>query len=81
MTDFEIALLKLVARGEGQWSWYEIGMRLPGPYLSKSKDMMITLKRLAEMGYVIHETKAGEARDRWELSPKGQSFLDSLSDM
>lgn len=81
MNDFEIVLLQLVAKGNGKWSWYDIGNRLPGPYLEKSSEMMTNLKHLAEMGYVLHETKPGEARDRWKLLSKGRCYLESRIDL
>lgn len=76
MTDFEIILLRLVAKGKGQWSWYEIGNRLPGPYLNQASEMMDILKQLADLGYINHHTEVGEARDRWELSDKGIKLLN-----
>jgi len=81
MTDFQSVLLKLVAKGNGQWSWYEIGNRLPGPFLDKSAEMFDTLKHLVDEGYLVHHTEAGQARDKWELSSMGKEVLDKLLDL
>jgi PadR family transcriptional regulator PadR len=81
MMDFQIALLKLVAKGNGQWSWYEIGNRLPGPYLDKSAEMFDSLKHLVDEGYLVHHTEEGQAGDRWELSAKGKDILDKRLDL
>ncbi len=77
MTGFELVLLELVAKGNGEWSWYEIGKRLPGPYLDQAPEMMQTLNHLVEEGYLLHHTKAGQARDRWELSATGRKMTDN----
>jgi hypothetical protein len=81
MTDFQIVLLKLIAKGNGQWSWYEIASRLPGSFLDKSVEMIHTLKHLADKGYAIHHTEEGQARDRWELSSMGKDLLDKSLDL
>ena len=78
MDDFEMVLLQLVAKGNGKWSWYEIGNRLPGPYLDKSPEMYKVLEKLAGEGFIV--LRSAKPLDKWELTSKGKEVLETLSD-
>jgi DNA-binding PadR family transcriptional regulator len=78
MDDFEILLLRLVAKGDGKWSWYEIGNRLPGDHLHRAPEMYTVLEKLAKEGFIVlHPAKP---LDKWELTLKGREVLEALSD-
>ncbi len=77
MNDFEIVLLQLVAKGDGKWSWYEIGNRLPGPFLQRTPEMYKILEKLASEGLVT--LRPAKPLDKWELTSKGRETLEALS--
>jgi PadR family transcriptional regulator PadR len=78
MTDFEIVLLQMVARGNGQWSWHTIANRMPVEFIPQAPEMMATLQRLLTMGYVTRQVIGDGPMDRWELTPAGRQVLDRL---
>jgi PadR family transcriptional regulator PadR len=78
-TELELFLLRLVDRGQGNWSWYEIGMRLSNMEAPRSPDMLLVLKRLETRGLVKRIMAMGSPRDKWELTESGKTFLGSQS--
>ncbi len=79
LTQLELVLLKLVAKGEGNWSWYEIATSLSRLDVPREPDMMIVLKNLAAEGLLRRYVEQGSPRDRWELTPAGNKILMEIS--
>lgn len=75
LTQLELVLLELVAKGEGKWSWYELANALSRRDVPREPDMMVVLKKLAADGFLKRYIEAGSPRDRWELTPEGTSIL------
>lgn len=75
LTQLEFVLLQLVAKGEGQWSWYEIAQALSRLDVPREPDMMQVLKKLATEGFLNREVQPGSPRDRWELTEAGKSKI------
>ena len=75
LTQLELVLLELVAKGQGKWSWYELANALFSRYLPREPDMMVVLKKLAVDGLVKRDIETNSPRDRWELTPVGSMVL------
>ncbi|WP_254566911.1 helix-turn-helix transcriptional regulator [Oscillatoria sp. HE19RPO] len=75
LTQLELILLQLVAKGEGKWSWYEIAQALSRLDVPREPDMMEVLKKLAAEGFLTREVQPGSPRDRWELTQAGKKRL------
>lgn len=71
LTQLELVLLELVAKGEGNWSWYELANALSRRDVPREPDMMEVLKKLAAEGLLKRYVKTGSPRDRWELTLRG----------
>ena len=80
LSDYEKYLLRLVAKGRGQWGWYELGTRIPMAGVPNPPDIMVTLKALAARGLVQRFNTANPSHDRWELTELGEEILNSLGD-
>jgi DNA-binding PadR family transcriptional regulator len=75
LTQLELVLLELVAKGEGNWSWYEIASSLSRLDVPRETDMMVALKDLVGKGLLQRYVESGSPRDRWELTPAGTKIL------
>jgi PadR family transcriptional regulator PadR len=75
LTQLEFVLLKLVEKGKGQWSWYELGNALSRQDVPREPDMMEVLKNLAHRGLVNRYVEQDSPRDRWELTLEGITVL------
>ncbi|MCL1462919.1 hypothetical protein [Argonema galeatum] len=81
LTQLELVLLQLVAKGEGKWGWYELANALSRRDVPREPDMMVVLKKMAADGLVKEYVQSGSPRDRWELTPAGASILSPNSNM
>ncbi|RCJ28649.1 hypothetical protein A6770_23105 [Nostoc minutum NIES-26] len=75
LTQLELVLLKLVAKGQGNWSWYELANSLSRLDIPREPDMMVVLKDLAAKDLLERHIQPGSPRDRWELTPAGTKIL------
>lgn len=75
LTQLELLLLELVAKGEGNWSWYELANALSRRDVPREPDMMVVLKKLAADGLLKRYVETGSPRDRWELTSAGTVVL------
>jgi DNA-binding PadR family transcriptional regulator len=75
LTQLELTLLQLVAKGEGEWSWYEIAQALSRLDVPREPDMMQVLKKLVAEGFLNREVQPGSPRDRWELTEAGKTKI------
>jgi PadR family transcriptional regulator PadR len=75
LTQLELVLLELVAKGQGKWSWYELASALSRRDVPREPDMMVVLKKLAVDGLVKRYVETNSPRDRWELTPEGSMVL------
>ncbi|NES99453.1 MAG: hypothetical protein F6K61_02555 [Sphaerospermopsis sp. SIO1G1] len=75
LTQLELALLKLVAKGKGNWSWYELANALSRLDIPREPDMMVVLKDMITKDLVERHIQPGSPRDRWELTPVGTKIL------
>ena len=75
LTQLELVLLELVAKGEGNWSWYELANALSRRDVPREPDMMVVLKKLAADGLLKRYVQTGSPRDRWELTSEGSIVL------
>ncbi|MBD2386551.1 hypothetical protein [Cylindrospermum sp. FACHB-282] len=75
LTQLELVLIKLVAKGQGNWSWYELANSLSRLDVPREPDMMVVLKDLVAKGLLERHIQPGSPRDRWELTPAGTKIL------
>ena len=75
LTQLELVLLELVAKGQGKWSWYELANALSRRDVPREPDMMVVLKKLAADGLVKRYVETNSPRDTWELTPEGSMVL------
>jgi len=75
LTQLELVLLELVAKGQGKWSWYELANALSRRDVPREPDMMIVLKQIAANGFVRQYIEINSPRDRWELTLEGSIIL------
>ena len=75
LTQLELVLLELVAKSQGNWSWYELAKALSRRDVPRAPDMMVVLKQLAADGLVKRYLETNSPRDRWELTPEGSIVL------
>ncbi|MCW6049144.1 hypothetical protein K4039_03370 [Lyngbya sp. CCAP 1446/10] len=75
LTQLELVLLELVAKGQGKWSWYELANALSRRDVPREPDMMVVLKKLSADGLVKRYVETGSPRDRWELTAQGSILL------
>jgi PadR family transcriptional regulator PadR len=75
LTQLELVLLKLVEKGKGQWSWYELGNALSRQDVPREPDMMEVLKNIAHRGLVNRYVEKDSPCDRWELTLEGITVL------
>lgn len=75
LTQLELVLLELIAKGQGKWSWYELANALSRRDVPREPDMMVVLKKLAADGFVQRFVETKSPRDRWELTPVGSIVL------
>lgn len=71
LTQLELVLLKLVIKGKGQWSWYEIASHLSRLDVPREPDMMVVLKKMVADGFLNRYVESGSPRDRWKITPEG----------
>ena len=76
LTQLELVLLQLIEKGKGQWSWYELASALSRRDVPREPDMMAVLKNLAQRELVKRYVEKTSPRDRWELTSKGEFFLN-----
>jgi PadR family transcriptional regulator PadR len=79
LTQLEFVLLKLVDKGKGQWSWYELANALSRQDVPREPDMMEVLKNLAHRGLVNRYVEKDSPRDRWELTLEGIVVLEATN--
>ncbi|MEG4274357.1 MULTISPECIES: hypothetical protein [unclassified Microcoleus] len=79
LTQLELVLLELVAKGQGKWSWYELANALSRRDVPREPDMMVVLKKLAADGLVKRYLETNSPRDRWELTTEGTILLTELT--
>ena len=77
LTQLELVLIQLVAKGNGNWSWYEIASHLSRLDVPREPDMMVVLKKLAAEGLLKREVELGSPRDRWELTSTGVRIIEA----
>jgi PadR family transcriptional regulator PadR len=75
LTQLELVILELVAKGQGKWSWYEVTNALSRRDVPREPDMMVVLKKLAADGLVKRYIETGLWRDRWELTAEGSILI------
>lgn len=75
LTQLELVILELVAKGQGKWSWYELANALSRRDVPREPDMMVVLKKLSADGLVKRYIETGSWRDRWELTAQGSILL------
>lgn len=75
LTQLELVLLKLVVKGQGNWSWYELANSLSRLDVPREPDMMAVLKDLVAKDLLERHILPGSPRDRWELTPAGTKIL------
>ncbi len=80
LTQLELVLLKLVAKGQGKWSWYELANALSRRDVPREPDMMVVLKKLIADGLIQRYIETDSPRDRWELTTEGEILLKDLTD-
>ena len=78
LTQLEYTLLRLVAKGRGQWSWYELANRLANMDVPRDPDMMDVLQSLVQRGFLARYTQRKSPRDRWVLTLNGHFVLRGL---
>lgn len=77
LTRLELVLIQLVAKGNGNWSWYEIASHLSRLDVPREPDMMVVLKKLAAEGLLKRYVQTGSPRDRWELTSTGVLVVEA----
>ncbi|WP_414563809.1 MULTISPECIES: hypothetical protein [unclassified Anabaena] len=75
LTQLELVLLKLVAKGQGNFSWYELANSLSRLDVPREPDMMVVLKNLVAKGLLTRHIQPGSPRDSWDLTPIGTNIL------
>ena len=75
LTQLELVLLALVARGQGKCNWYQLAKQLSYRDVPREPDMMVVLKKLAADGLVKRYIETGSWRDRWELTAEGSILI------
>lgn len=77
LTEFERFLLGIVAKGKGRakWSWHSIGIRTYYCGREGEEDMLVTLKRLEQRGFVKRHIEPKNPEDHWEITEKGEAYL------
>jgi len=80
LTQLELVLLELVAKGQGKWSWYELANALSRRDVPREPDMMVVLKKLMADGLIQRYIETDSPRDRWELTTEGTILLTDATD-
>lgn len=75
LTQLELALLKLVAKGQGNFSWYELANSLSRLDVPREPDMMVVLKDMVAKDLLKRHIQPGSPRDSWALTPTGINIL------
>ncbi|MEG4325796.1 hypothetical protein [Microcoleus sp. herbarium5] len=75
LSQLELVLLELVAKGQVKWSLYELANALSRRDVPREPDMMVVLKKLAADSLVQRYIETGSPRDRWELTTEGTILL------
>ncbi|MDH6059940.1 hypothetical protein NWP17_05730 [Chrysosporum bergii ANA360D] len=75
LTQLELVLLKLVAKGQGNFSWYELANSLSRLDVPREPDMMTVLKNLVAKGLLKRHIQPGSPRDSWDLTPTGMKMV------
>jgi PadR family transcriptional regulator, regulatory protein PadR len=75
LTQLELVLLALVARGQGKCNWYQLAKQISCRDVPRSPDMMVVLKKLAADGLVKRYIETDSWRDRWELTAEGSILM------
>ncbi|MEG4807745.1 hypothetical protein QUA82_08470 [Microcoleus sp. F8-D3] len=75
LTQLELVLLALVARGQGKCNWYQLAKQVSYRDVPRSPDMMVVLKKLAADGLVKRYIETDSWRDRWELTAEGSMLM------
>lgn len=71
----ESSLIRIVARGQGNLGWHDIGVQLSMLDVPRDRDMLATLKALA--GRDLLRERVDGNRDRWEVTDAGLAALAS----
>lgn len=79
LTELELAILRLVEKGQGKWGWYQIATKLSNMDVPRSPDMMDVLRRLEARGIVKGTKVPDSPRDTWELTEAGKTLLETVS--
>ena len=78
MSEFQRAVLVILARSEGALGWYQIERRLSNVSIRERSDLLGTLAVLRERGLVEEVHASADPRSRYVLTPAGQAaVLDS----
>jgi len=75
LTQLELVIFELVAKGQGNWSWYELANALSRRDVPREPDMMVVLKKLSADGLVKRYIETASPRERWELTAEGWIWL------
>ncbi len=72
------AILGIVQRGQGSFSWYQIAKRLGSLDVPRVPDLLDTLKALEQQGLVTRTVDG--SRDVWKLTRTGAEHLTPAAD-
>jgi len=72
------AILGIVQRGQGRFSWYQIATRLGSLDVLREPDLLDALKALEQQGLVTRTVDG--SRDAWQLTLAGAAYLTPAAD-
>jgi len=81
ITQLESLLIQLVAKGKGNWGWYELANALSRRDVPREPDMMTVLKKLDADGLLKRYVQPGSPRDRWELTAAGMIIWQLIDEL
>jgi hypothetical protein len=76
--DIRAAVVELVSRNDGQWSWYQLDRGLAAKGFSGGSELPSVIKSLVEDDFVKEMPGYSAAQPMYAITEKGKEFLRTI---
>jgi DNA-binding PadR family transcriptional regulator len=76
--DIRAAVVELVSKNDGQWSWYQLDRGLAAKGLSGGSELLSVIKSLVEDDFIKEMPGYSAGQPMYAITEKGKEFLRTM---